>query len=129
MARRRAPAAAALATDVGGVPPELLVGRCIEVWADPRAEQPAWSAARRWSDARVAWLQARGLASAQGHIDWHALKAQHGPALLDHAAWSVQFLDDEGRPGYVDARLARAGVTRADLPALEEAARRRLAPR
>lgn len=126
MARRRTVAPSPLTPDAEGVPPELLVGRLLEVWADRGAESPAWSASRRWSDARAAWLAERGLTHGQGHIDWHKVKAQHGSALLDHAPWSIRFLDDEGRGGYVDARLARAGVTRADVPGLRRAALERL---
>lgn len=127
MARRRTVAPSPLTPDAEGVPPELLVGRLLEVWALHPAVEGAWhSASRRWADARAAWLAERGLTRGQGHIDWHKVKAQLGSVLLDHMPWSILTLDDEGRGGYVDARLARAGVTRADVPALRRAALERL---
>ncbi len=49
------------------VPVELLAGPCIEVWADPKAEESlrAASTFRRYHDARRAWLEAHVV----GHYD------------------------------------------------------------
>ncbi len=47
----------------GGVPVVLLVGRCIEVWADPGAERPPSSAMRRFSVVWSWWLEGAGVDS------------------------------------------------------------------
>ena len=131
MARRRA-AAPAPPRGGGEIPRELLVGRCIEVWADLDDDRPPmavpgpmFTATRRWSAARTAWLQERGLADDRGRVDWHRTRAAFGLALADRSAWSVAFMDARGRREYVDELLAHAGATREDLPALRAAAQRR----
>jgi len=92
-----------------GVPPaELVVGACIEVWAaDCRDGLVAY---RRHRDARRAWCDER---------------AMRGEAVLrvgGGSPWSVEFMIAQGRREVVVERLARTGVTLADIPALRAAA-------
>lgn len=44
-----------------GIPADLALGPCIEVWADPDAPCPSFSARRNWQDARNEWAAANGL--------------------------------------------------------------------
>ncbi len=90
------------------LPPELAVGRCIEVWADdPQATDPPYSAWRNWSIAR------------------HAL-GQELPRRSSGAPWSLAYCDREYGPERADQRLRAAGLTRADIPALRRSAQVRL---
>lgn len=49
------------APTVNGIPVNLAAGPCIEVWADPGAPCPSFSALRNWQDARNEWAAANGL--------------------------------------------------------------------
>ena len=60
-ARRRARAREVGVSESGGVPAVLAVGRCIEVWADPAAACPSWSAVRRFDAVRESWLAQAGV--------------------------------------------------------------------
>ena len=96
----------------GALPPELAIGRCIEVWSGhplaANAEYEPWySAWRNWSTAR------------------HALPDE--PRRAGGAPWSLTGADRKHGPAYADQRLRRAGVTRNDIPALRRAASARLA--
>jgi hypothetical protein len=96
-------------TDV--VPPELALGACIEVWAaDGRSVFDAW---RRHSRARHRWAQGSRMSTAD--------LCRRVPA---GAPWSVDFLLAHGGRDRLQQRLERAGVTLADLSALQEAALR-----
>lgn len=95
----------------GVPPPELLVGTCVEIWTESGAPTPAFSAWRRHRSARREWAAGRGLSVAE---TCKAVPA--GPP------WSVEFLLAQGRRDDVVARLAQAGVTLDDLPALRAAA-------
>lgn len=95
----------------GALPPELAVGRLIEVWSShlpPTTADPTYDAWRNWSTARYALL---------GDYPNHA----------GGAPWSLADCDRKHGPAYADQRLRRAGVTRADIPALRRAAAARLA--
>ena len=83
----------------------LTVGPCVEVWggADP------FTARRRWVTARRSWLEARGIAN-------RGDQARFIPA--NSTPWSVAFLIADGREDQARSRLARAGCTPSDIPAL-----------
>jgi hypothetical protein len=113
--RRRARAKAPMAERAGVVPASLLIGACVEVWADPEAKSRQFSAFRRFSDARNAWASAHDV----------------GPGELPSSStWSVEFLsyrgqaERVGRPveELVAERLGKAGCTVDDLPALADEA-------
>ena len=89
------------------MPAALLVGRCIEVWAEPKADSPADSAFRRFAVARGWWLDA-------AYVD----KPTDRDALIPRGTpWSVDYLI-ETRGQYVAERLAPADATPDDLPRL-----------
>jgi len=91
----------------GGVPAAFLVGRCLEVWAEPKADNPAASAVRRFAVARRWWLVA-------AHVD----KPTDQDALIPLGTpWSVDYLI-ESRGQYVAELLAPAEATPEDLPRL-----------
>lgn len=103
------------------VPPELALGRCIEVWADERDAQlgarPSFPAQAhsRWARAFDAYCAERQIA--RGADRW-ALVPPRAP-------WSLDFLVAQGREVEAVRRFEAAGVTIADLPRLREAARER----
>ena len=101
---RRARTVTAAVSAAGGVPVVLLVGPCIEVWADPAAEQPPFSAMRRFSVVWSWWLEGAGVESRE--------RCQIIPT---GNPWSAAYLVGTGR---LADRLARAGVTVDDLPQL-----------
>jgi hypothetical protein len=93
------------------VPAELRVGALAEVWAEhaePLDLGGAWS---RYHRALAAWVAAEGLTVAQ----WSTATGPRSP-------WSLAAHDADGRSDDADDRLARAGLTRTDLPALRRAA-------
>lgn len=99
------------------VPRAFLVGRCIEVWAEP--DNPI-SAMRRFNRARAGWLDRHGVSDDRAKQE-----------LVPHAApWSVEFMlyrghaEQVGRSTHdlVTERLARAGCTVEDVPALRREA-------
>ena len=82
LVKRRAPEPSPRSGDVP--PPELRVGKCIEVWADDGRD---WcSAWRRFQRARGAWCDERGLST-----------AEECRLLPDGAPWSVEFLIKSGQ--------------------------------
>jgi hypothetical protein len=89
------------------VPPELAVGPCVEVWSLTGHLHDLISARSGYSRARTSWERAEGL---DGVTSYRLLRAS-GP-------WSVT------TPGGPD-RLARLGLSVADIPALREAAQAR----
>jgi hypothetical protein len=103
----------------GRVPAALSIGRCVEVWADPQADDPQASARRRFEMARARW------AASVGADDQEILTLV--PAS---AAWSLEYLTYRGQAErsertvseVVAERLGRAGCTLADLPWLVEEA-------
>ena len=105
-----------------GVPACLQVGPCIEVWAAFGVERPDVSAFRRFRDVREWWLDQAGVTDANR-------RAELFPSCIP---WCVEFLSYRGqakrvgRPvvDIVADRLARAGCTVADLPALADEAQR-----
>ena len=109
-ARRQARAKPALVTDSadsGDLPAPFVIGRCVEVWADPvldhevpRTVARIGSAKRRFSTAHRAWLEAHGISERDG---FHVIPAG--------APWSA------GDKGAAD-RLTRNGYRLDDLPAL-----------
>jgi hypothetical protein len=125
MTRRRAAKArvGAPSARVGnGVPACLQVGPCIEVWAAFGVERLDLSAWRRFRDVREWWLDQAGVTDRKR-------RAELFPSCIP---WSVKFLsyrgqaERVGRPAedIVADRLARAGCTVADLPALADEAQR-----
>lgn len=104
----------------GGVPAPLLIGPCVEVWADPNAKPDpcraegwptvdALSSRRRHADARRAWLELAGITRTD-----EAVKV----IPTTGSAWSATYMAANGRGDLVAARLTRAGCTITDLPAL-----------
>lgn len=94
--------------DAGLPPPEVRVGACIEVWAaDSRDGLVAY---RRHRDARRAWC------------DEQAMRGEAVLRVGGGSPWSADFMIEQGRREVVVERLARAGVTLADIPALRAAA-------
>lgn len=112
-ARRHARGHLLPATDSGGVPAAFLVGRCLEVWADPVAKNPAASAVRRFALARSWWLGC-------GHVD----KPTDRDALIPLCTpWSIGYLSDADQASAavqssVAERLVPAAANPADVPAL-----------
>jgi hypothetical protein len=97
---------------VGALPPELAIGRCIEVWSGhlpANAEfEPWFSAWRNWSTARQAF-------------------SRELPKRAVGAPWSIEDCDRNHGLAHADQRLRKAGVNRDDIPALRRAAHKRLA--
>jgi hypothetical protein len=106
--RREARAQAASEVAPDAFPPEFLLGRCVDVWGI--GDSDGWTRYTRGMDARA---DALGLPRRK-----HRPPAPH----FGVQPWSVKCLDDTGRSDAADKALAQAGVTRADLPALREAA-------
>ena len=75
-ARRMAPAPAA----VDGIPADLALGPCVEVWADAGDGFLEWSAWWHWKAARDEWMTASGLEPGR---DYRYLP----PALFDRAPY------------------------------------------
>lgn len=92
----------------------------IEVWAEELLPQdgkwPAYVVGvhRRYSTALDAWCEHRRLTAAE----------QSTIRLHSSGAWSVKWLDRNGRADEATERLAAAGVDRRDLPRLRQAAQR-----
>jgi hypothetical protein len=104
--KRRVPE---LSEYAGDVPPELRVGKLIEVWAeDGRGHIDAWV---RHSRARRSWWNEHKLSD-----------AEYCRLFPGASPWSVEFLIESGRRDEAEQRLTQAGVTLADIPALRTAA-------
>ena len=114
-ARRAARARSSLpgmVNGAGGVPRCLLVGRCIEVWADdPGAEGSHVSAVRRFNRARDYWFELADVPRAERHR-----------LTPGGAPWSAAYLIGQGRSEVAARYLSRAGATVADLAALRREA-------
>ncbi|HEY3530393.1 MAG TPA: hypothetical protein VGK78_14700 [Nocardioides sp.] len=103
----------------GGVPRALMLGPCLEVWADEDAEVPQASAMRRFSAAREAWAAREGIGLAEVNTQ-----------VRSRSPWSIQYLsyrgqaERVGRPvrELVNQRLAAVGCTLADLSQLADEA-------
>jgi hypothetical protein len=102
----------------------LLIGRCVEVWADPRAACRSLSAVRRYRGARDWWLKRASIE-----------RLDEQQSLIPHGApWSVDYLSYRGQAersgvsvsAIVAERLVRAGAMVDDLPALQREATRLL---
>lgn len=108
-ARRQARAASTTArrTEADGPPAVLLLGRCEEIWADPRAACPTLSAFRRCGLARSWWLQEAGVTSV----------AEQCQSLPIGAPWSVHRDPEAARD-----RLKRHGLTPRQIPDLRRQA-------
>lgn len=110
--RRRKPQ---LSTSPGAVPAELLIGHVLDVWSDEDGRAITMSrmhsARQNYRRARTAWEELVGL----DRKETHKLLPSSQP--LD-----VDYLCQTGRQADAEARLARAGVTIDDLPALRERA-------
>lgn len=73
------------------VPPALLAGPCIELWADPEHASPQhlsamWSARRRFGRAREEWARAAGVS-----------RRQMFELVPDRAPYSAHYLANAGR--------------------------------
>jgi len=97
-----------LPAPVGTVPPELLVGKVTEVWAEDGRH--LLSAFHRWTAARTDWEAQSGL------TPYEANRLMPGGS-----PWSAQYLIEAGREDEVHDMLARRGAT---LDQLEELRRR-----
>ena len=98
----------ALLPTTGTAPPELLVGKVTEVWAEDGHD--LLSAHRRWHAARRAWEAQSGLTpDAASRL------------LPGGSPWSAQYLIEAGHEAWVHDFLARSG---ARLDQLEELRRR-----
>jgi hypothetical protein len=95
----------------GGVPRALAVGKCIEVWSAVDSHFPHWSAMRRYSAARQAWLEVAGIADQES---WQF--------IADGAPWSVEYIG----PQRAQERLAGVDVNIRDVPRLRSEAQRLL---
>jgi hypothetical protein len=107
----RAREVAEVVSMVGGAPAVLLIGRCIEVWADDDAALPQWSAMRRYGLARDRWSDRTGLHAREL---WQIVPCR--------APWSADYIG----PVKTRERLSRAGMTIRDLPRLRREAQRLL---
>lgn len=94
-------------------PPELLVGALAEVWAEHAHPHDLGGAHMRYGAALHAWQAAEHLTTAQ----------MCELVNVPRSPWSLATYDADGQDA--DARLALAGVTRTDLPALRRAAQER----
>lgn len=97
------------------VPPELAVGALAEVWAEHGHPHDLGTALGRYQQSLGAWQRAEGLSVAE------MCAAVAGP----RSPWSLATYDAKGRAADADDRLARAGVTRTDVPRLRRAAEAR----
>lgn len=61
MSSRREARRKYVAATANGVPADLALGPCVEVWADPKAACPVTSARARWRAARDEWCRAHEL--------------------------------------------------------------------
>lgn len=110
MARHRPPVVHTEAARTGVlIPPELAIGPCAEVWGETCDPLDLLTARGRYSRARSAWETAEGLDG----VTSYRLLTGSGP-------WSVT------GPGGTE-RLARHGLSEADLPTLRAAALARVA--
>ena len=114
----------------GGVPPEFLLGRCVEVWGDGFHSDPH-HCLNRYTKAVDVYVASIG----SDRRAWPQ-------TALGPAPWSVDYLDADGRGDQVDHRLAAVGVTPGrpagatpcrgglgcDVPAAERSAGGRLGP-
>lgn len=96
------------------VPAFLLVGPLHLIWGVHDPEFGLVDAGLRWRAAAEAFDSDRGL------------DVWSRDALTSGPAYGVRFGLSEGREGFVDERLAAAGVTRDDIPRLRAEARRAL---
>lgn len=92
-------------------PPELRVGKLIEVWGADGDPGDAISAFRRYQRARRMWCEARRLGTAE----------ERRLLPLLSSPWSTQHLIECGRRDEAVERLGQAGVTLADIPTLRAA--------
>lgn len=104
------------AVPAGSLPPELALGRCIEVWSATADSQGVLSAFTRWRQALNAYGDEAGIP----HDERHKL-------VSAGASWSIDLWLAAGRGGEVQSRLDSAGVTLSDIPALRRAAEDRVA--
>lgn len=93
-------------------PAEFLVGALAECWSEHGQPLDLGGAFGRYYRALGAWQRAEGLGV--GEVC--------AAAAVPRSPWSLATCDAEGRAGVADDRLARAGVTHADLPRLRLAA-------
>lgn len=100
-----------LPAPVGTVPPELLVGKVVEVWAEDGHD--LLRAHRRWHAARRAWEAQSGLTPDEANR-----------LLPGGSPWSAQHLIEAGREDEVRAMLARCGATLDQLTELRRRAQR-----
>lgn len=93
-------------------PAELLLGALAEVWAEHGHRHDLGGSFGRYQRALRDWETSEGLTTAE----------MCAAVAVPRSPWSVATHDSEGRAAAADDRLARAGVTRADLPRLRRAA-------
>ncbi len=98
-------------------PAEFLVGALVEVWAEHAQPLDLGGAFGRYQPALRGWEAAEGLTTAE----------LCAAVAVPRSPWSIATYDAEGRAAAADDRLARSGVTRADLPRLRRAAEVRTA--
>ena len=109
--------------ELGQLPPEFALGRCIEVWGSgpPKHADPdsPWAKSittfTRFSGASHAYLESVGLS-------WGT--TEHRRAIPGSSPWSIAHMIANGHADQVESRLQKAGVTMSDIPRLQKAAQR-----
>jgi len=105
MPRRREATGASRTSASAEVPVELLAGPCLEVWADPKAEESSRPAStfRRYHTALYAWLEAHGIERGDHKLIPPALTRQGA------SPWSYYYVAAH-RPDDLAGMLERRGL-------------------
>ena len=103
------------------MPHELRAGPCIEVWADPTRVDATYSAQRRFSAARDAWLTEHGLNR------WEDRDRVPDALRMDRSPWSFDYLARTNAARLAD-KLARHGLPHDWMPAPMEPTEPRRTP-
>lgn len=110
--RRREPLVSV--TDAGGVPAEILLGPCVEVWADD--DRPEWCERDKWPPIRVASAWRNWTAAKDAYLDsiglpWPRLTGTIPAEIVNIPIhpWSFAWCA-ERYPEMVQDWLARAGL-------------------
>lgn len=98
----------------GGIPVALLLGPCIELWADE--DPPSWCEPDRWPRMRAAsawrhWSNARGEYLTSIGLPWPRRAGQIPSEVeaISSLPWSIDWLAERA-PDQLVERLARVGL-------------------